>query len=131
VPREAFGPRDTDAALPLRDLAFGHGAPTAVVEFEPDPTILLVFTPGDTPGDWVRAGMALQRVLLTATGLAATPLTQLTEVPPLRELLADPAGGQVLQTVLRIGYPITSAAATPRRPLAEVLVPVPIGRPAG
>jgi nitroreductase len=133
VPREAFGPRDTDAALPLRDLAFGHRAPTAVVEFEPDPTILLLFTREDTPGDWVRAGMALQRVLLTATvrGLAATPLTQLTEVPRLRELLADPAGGQVVQTVLRIGYPITSAAATPRRPLAEVLVPVPIGGPAG
>jgi nitroreductase len=133
VPREAFGPRDTDAALPLRDLAFGHGAPTAVVEFEPDPTILLLFTRGDTPGDWVQAGMALQRVLLTATvrGLAATPLTQVTEIPPLRELLADPADGHALQTVLRIGYPITSAAATPRRPLAEVLVPVPIGGAAG
>jgi nitroreductase len=98
-----------------------------VVEFERDPTILLLFTPGDTPGDWVRAGMALQRVLLTATvrGLAATPLTQLTEVPPLRELLADTAAGRTVQTLLRIGYPITPAVATPRRPLEEVLVPVP------
>jgi hypothetical protein len=131
VPREAFGPRDTDGALPLRDLALGHAAPTAVVEFESDPVILLLFTPGDTPGDWVRAGMALQRVLLTATvrGLAATPLTQLTEVPPLRELLADSAAGRVVQTVLRIGYPSTPAAATPRRPLEDVLVPAVPGGP--
>jgi len=129
VPRQAFGPRDTNAALPLRDLAAGHGAPTAVVEFEPDPTILLLFTGADTPADWVRAGMALQRILLTATvrGLAATPLTQLTEVPPLRELLADTAAGRVVQTVLRIGYPLTPSVATPRRPVEEVLVPAPDG----
>jgi hypothetical protein len=69
--------------------------------------------------------MALQRVLLTATvrGLAATPLTQLTEVPPLRELLADTVAGRVVQTVLRIGYPLTPAVATPRRPPEEVLAP--------
>jgi nitroreductase len=129
VPRQAFGPRDKDGALPLRDLAAGHGAPTAVVEFEPDPTILLLFTGADTPADWVRAGMALQRVLLTATirGLAATPLTQLAEVPSLRELLADTAAGRVVQTVLRIGYPLTPAVASPRRPVEEVLVPAPGG----
>ncbi len=125
VPRQTFGPRDTNAALPLRDLAVGHGAPTAVVEFEPDPTVLLLFTGADTPADWVRAGMALQRLLLTATvrGLAATPLTQLTEVPPLRELLADTVAGRVAQTVLRIGYPLTRSVASPRRPVEEVLVP--------
>jgi nitroreductase len=129
VPRQAFGPRDTNAALPLRDLAAGHGAPTAVVEFEPEPTILLLLTGTDRRGDWVRAGMALERVLLTATirGLAATPLTQLTEVPPLRDLLQDASGA--VQTVLRIGYPITPSAATPRRPLAEVLVPGVTGLP--
>jgi nitroreductase len=129
VPRQAFGPRDTNAALPLRDLAAGHGAPTAIVEFEPEPTILLLLTGTDRRGDWVRAGMALQRVLLTATvrGLAATPLTQLTEVPPLRDLLQHEAG--TVQTVLRIGYPITPAVATPRRPLHEFLVPGATGLP--
>ena len=129
VPRHAFGPRDKQGALPLRDIAVGHGAPTAVVEFEPDPTVLLLFTDADTPADWVRAGMALQRLLLTATvrGLAATPLTQLTEVPPLRELLADTTAGRVVQTVLRIGYPLTPSVATPRRPVEEVLVPAPAG----
>ena len=132
VPRQAFGPRDVNAALPLRDLASGHGAATAVVEFEPDPTMLVLFTRADTPGDWVRAGMALQRVLLTATvrGLAATPLTQLTEVPPLRELLGDAAAGRTVQTVLRIGYPIAPAVATPRRPVEDVLVPAATSGPA-
>jgi len=125
VPRQAFGPRDTDSALPLRDFALGHGTPTATVAFEPEPTLILLFTAGDAPADWLRAGAALQRVLLTATvrGLAATPLSQLLEVPKLRALLADSATGQVVQTVLRIGYPTTPALPTPRRPLAEVLLP--------
>ena len=124
VPREAFGPRDLEGALPLRDFARGHGAPAATVAFERDPTLILLFTDGDTPMDWLRAGAALQRVLLTATvrGLAATPLSQLLEVPKLRELLKDSATGQVIQTVLRIGYPTTAAVATPRRPLDEVIV---------
>ncbi len=124
VPREAFGPRDTDAALPLRDLGVGNGAPAVEVEFEPDPTILALFTSGDQPADWLRAGVALQRLLLTATvrGLAATPLSQLTEIVPLRDLLTDSATGQVVQTVLRVGYPTTPARATPRREWTEVVV---------
>jgi nitroreductase len=129
VPRQAFGPRDTDAALPLRDFSLGHGAPTATVTFERDPTLVLLFTTGDTPADWVRAGCALQRVLLTATlrGLAATPLSQLIEVPRLRALLADSTSGQVVQTVLRIGYPTTPALPTPRRQVEELILPSPDG----
>jgi nitroreductase len=124
VPREAFGPRDVDAAIPLRAFARGNGAPTAVVEFEPEPTIVLLFTAGDTPADWLRTGAALQRVLLTATvrGLAATPLSQVTEIPALRALLTESAGGRVVQTVLRIGYALTPVAATPRRALDELIV---------
>jgi hypothetical protein len=123
VPRVAFGPRDPSAALPLRDLTLGHRAPTSVVAFEPNPTIVLLFTPADAPSDWLRAGSALQRLWLTATlrGLSATPLTQLTEIPALRQLLADPLTGQVVQTVLRVGYASTPVPPTPRRPLAEVL----------
>jgi hypothetical protein len=124
VPRQAFGPRDQLGAVPLRDFALGHGAPTATVAFEPEPTLILLFTTGDTPADWLRAGAALQRVLLTATlrGLAATPLSQLVEVPKLRALLADTTSGQVVQTVLRIGYPTTPALPTPRRPVEELLL---------
>jgi nitroreductase len=124
VPRQAFGPRDKHGAIPMRDFALGHGAPAATVAFEPDPTLILLFTAGDAPADWLRAGAALQRVLLTATlrGLAATPLSQILEVPKLRALLADSITGEVVQTVLRIGYPITPALATPRRPIEDVIV---------
>jgi hypothetical protein len=123
VPRQAFGPRDTNASLPLRDFGFGHGYPVGIVDFEPDPTLVLLFTTGDTPVDWMRAGAALQRLLLTATlrGLAATPLSQSSEIAALRKLLADTATGHVVQTVLRVGYPATPALPTPRRPLDEVL----------
>jgi hypothetical protein len=94
------------------------------VAFEPNPTLILLFTAGDTPTDWLRAGAALERVLLTATlrGLAATPLSQLLEVPRLRALLADSITGQVVQTVLRIGYSTTPAVPTPRWPIEEVIV---------
>jgi nitroreductase len=125
VPREAFGPRDAQDALPLRDFALGHGDPSATVAFEPDPTLILLFTDGDTAVDWLRAGAALQRVLLKATlrGLAATPLSQLLEIPRLRTLLTDSVTGEVVQTVLRVGYPTVPARPTPRRPLDEVVIP--------
>ncbi len=124
VPRHALGPRAADAALPLRDFAIAHGAPTTIVEFERDPTIAVLLTSGDRPADWLSAGMALQSVLLTATvaGLAATPLSQLTEIPALRDLLTDTDTGDKVQTVLRVGYALHPAAPTPRRGLDEVLV---------
>ena len=48
VPRQAFGPRDVLGAIPLRDFALGNGAATATVTFEANPTVLLLFTTGDT-----------------------------------------------------------------------------------
>jgi nitroreductase len=124
VPRGALGPRSRNRAVPLRDLALAHGAPTTIVEFEADPTIALLFTRGDSVADWLRAGSALERVWLTATvrELAGTPLTQLTEVPALRRLLDISTDGEVLQTVLRLGYPTRPCIATPRRRLSEVLI---------
>jgi hypothetical protein len=70
----------------------------------------------------VRAGQALERVLLTATvrGLAATPMTQPTEVPEVRRLLADPRRQRAVQAVLRIGYG-PQTVPTPRRPISDVL----------
>jgi hypothetical protein len=124
VPRQALGPRDTDAALPLRDFTIGHGMPTSSVTFERNPTIALLTTSDDRRVDWLRTGLALQRVLLTATvrGLAATPLSQLTEVAALRDLLADRSSGSLVQSVLRLGYPAHPAVATPRRDLNDVII---------
>jgi hypothetical protein len=124
VPPQAFGPWAALETLPLRD--FGLTQPQLHrrdERFEPYPTILVLSTTGDTAGEWVHAGQALQRVLLVATchGLSATPMSQPLEIPALRELLTDTRAGQWAQVILRIGYgPPT--ASTPRRPLAEVLV---------
>lgn len=84
----------------------------------------MLATVGDRRSEWVRAGQALQRVLLAATwqGLATTPISQPVEVSAVRRLLIDPASGLSVQMVLRVGYG-KPAGRTPRRPLADVLSP--------
>ncbi|HKS98812.1 MAG TPA: nitroreductase family protein [Rugosimonospora sp.] len=123
IPATAFGPHDSLAALPLRDFGLTRpDAPRRTATFEPHPTIVLLSTFGDSPRQWLRAGQALQRVLLTATirGLAATPMTQPLEYAELRNLLVDTRQGMAAQVILRLGYG-PPAAGTPRRPLSEVL----------
>ena len=87
------------------------------------PALFVVATVADTPADWVRAGQALQRVLLVgaARGLAASYFNQPTEVAALREQLAALLGGEAPQVVFRMGTPI-EARGTPRRPVDDVLV---------
>ena len=127
VPPQAFGPWDALEVLPLRD--FGLTQPQlhrSSERFEPYPTIVVLSTDGDTGQHWVRAGQALQRVLLTATvhGLAATPMSQPLEIPGLRELVTSSSSGRWAQVILRLGY-AQPTAPTPRRSLAEVLLPSP------
>ncbi|WFE29753.1 nitroreductase family protein [Solwaraspora sp. WMMD791] len=124
VPRAAIGPWDALETLPMRD--FGLVTPRwnrPAERFEPFPTILVLSTDGDTPRHWVAAGQALQRVLLLATvhHLATTPISQPLEIPAIRELLADRRRGKVAQLIVRVGYG-PPAAATPRRPVAQMLV---------
>jgi nitroreductase len=125
VPAPAFGPRNRHDFPPLRDFALTqpelHRRDAA---FEARPTIVVLRTTGDGPHDWVRAGQALQRVLLTATvrGVATTPMTQALEIPEIRRLLTDPGRHRYSQLVLRLGYG-RPAAGSPRRPLADVVVP--------
>lgn len=89
--------------------------------YENSPTVLVLYTCGDGPEHWLRAGQAMQRVLLTATihGVASTPLSAPANLPDLRELLGGPPDTNVAQMVLRLGYadPVPAAA---RRPLIEV-----------
>jgi hypothetical protein len=103
------------------------GLPAGVVDFEPDPTLLVLFTPDETPIDWIRAGEALERVWLRATvrGLVMTPMSQLTEIALVRDLLIGFGNRHVPQTVVRIGYPLWPALAPPRWPLAELMVRTP------
>ncbi|MGK5446719.1 hypothetical protein [Streptomyces radiopugnans] len=77
----------------------------------------------DRPEDWLRAGQAMECVLLLATleGLVGSPATQPVEWPGLRRPLRDPVSGRgQVQTVLRLGYG-PSGPGTPRRPTGEVL----------
>jgi hypothetical protein len=124
VPAEAAGPQVAGGGVPLRDLGLvthpGPGRPEET--FERSPTIAVLYAQ-DTPQQWLRAGQALQRVLLTATvyGVACTLLTQPLEIPQLRGMVADPYTGRPAQAIIRLGYARRAAAPSPRRPLAEFL----------
>ena len=123
IPAALFGPRDEQGRLPLRD--FGLPWPDAghpAARFEPHPQLVVLSSRTDGRVARVRAGQALQRVLLTATvrGLSAQPMTQVLEVPRLRRVIADPADPWFPQMILRIGYGMP-VPASPRRDWSEVV----------
>jgi nitroreductase len=122
VPRTAVGPWDALETIPVRDFGL-LPSQSAAGAFEPYPTLLVLATEGDGRTEWVAAGQALQRVLLAATwqNLATTPISQPVEVPSIRRLLSATAEDRWAQMIIRVGYG-RQAAATPRRPLSEVLV---------
>lgn len=120
----AVGPLPVTDTFPLRDLALARpckGRPT--MAFEDRPTVGVLYTT-DTPACWLRAGQALQRVLLTATirGLSTTLLTQPLEIRRFRDRLSDPVTGHAAQAIIRFGYSRFMPATSPRRPLSEVLI---------
>ncbi|GAA3206254.1 hypothetical protein [Nonomuraea roseoviolacea] len=92
-----------------------------MARFEKEPQIAALFTRGDGPRDWLAAGQALQRVLLTATahGVSASLFSQPLDLPEQADG-TEPAGtlGH-LQMLLRLGYG-PPVPAVPRRPLHEV-----------
>ena len=87
------------------------------------PLLAAMVTPGDKPRDWLQAGQALQRLLLTACrdGLQASYLNQPIEVAPLRPRLQQLAGGGVPQILMRLGYPADEIPPAPRRLLTDVV----------
>ena len=120
VPRSAGGPRPTDGSL-LTPRQF-HPESTVERPFEREPMVAMLITHGDTPRDHLRAGLALQRVLLSATvlGLSTSFLAQPVEVARTRtalHALLDLTGQP--QTALRFGYghPV---GRTPRRSVGAV-----------
>ncbi|WP_425443808.1 Acg family FMN-binding oxidoreductase [Streptomyces aidingensis] len=122
VPEYAFGPRQRDGHRVIRDFA-GRGPDREAAGFEAAPQLALLGTTEDRPFDWLRAGEALERVLLTATlrGLSVSLTSQALEWEDLRPPVRDPVGGAgFVQMVLRIGYG-PGIPATPRRPVDEVL----------
>jgi hypothetical protein len=125
VPSSALGPRVAGGDPVARDMAatVADGA-RAVADFEREPQLAILATRYDGPIEWLRAGQAMERVLLEATahGVATSLLNQVIEHAELRWQVNDPLGPwQRPQAVIRFGYgpPVPS---TPRRPIADVLI---------
>ena len=87
------------------------------------PLLLVLGSNADEPADWLVAGQALARLLLTARdeGLHASFLNQPIEVEELRVRLRSLLGRPGMpQLILRLGYG-GDVRSTPRRPVSEVL----------
>jgi len=124
VPASSLGHRPTTEPAPVRDL--GYASPATVRpsgSYEPRPQLAVLSTVSDEPGDWLRAGQALQRVLLTATrnGVATSLLYQPIE---LHDREHREAGWwpwrECPQIVIRFGYG-PAGADSPRRTVDDVL----------
>ena len=79
IPDSALGPRSPDSPTPVRDFTPGpRTQPARYAWFENTPQLAVLSTRTGRRADWLRAGQALQHVLLTATarGIATCPLTQ-------------------------------------------------------
>jgi hypothetical protein len=109
--------------LRQRDFDLGRGLARLPGEADVPPAATAVLlTPGDRRADWLRAGQALQRLLLHAAGqwVFASLHTQPLEDPITRALIRDrlnlPGNPQML---LQLGR-ATSAASTARRPPSDL-----------
>jgi hypothetical protein len=119
----------TQPYFPGRDFARGHGwgvPPLSTATSHRAAGVAgLLTTNGDRPSDWVHAGQALQRILLTASvcGAAVALHSQPLELPELREFLRTQLGdGACPHLVLRIGL-VTQVALSVRRDPSDVLFP--------
>ena len=129
VPATAYPaqPGHTEPDFPGRDFAHGHGwglppSPQTPPEHSAGVAGLLT-TSVDQPSDWIHAGQALQRVLLTAStcDVSAALHSQPLEIPQLREFTrVHLAGHAYPQMVLRLGL-TGQPGQSVRRPAEEVL----------
>ena len=129
VPPPAYPARaeHTDPDFPGRDFAHGRGwglpPLSATPRFRSAGVAAVLTTADDHAVDWIGAGQALQRILLTgsACGAAAALHTQPLELGWLRESIRTRVSdGAYPQLVLRFGT-VIQAAASVRRPPGDVL----------
>ncbi|OPG07519.1 hypothetical protein [Microbispora sp. GKU 823] len=119
LPSYVQGPGCADDPAPVRD--FGLHRERGPVHFESRPRLAVLTTAGDGPLDWLRAGQALQRLLLTATvhGVSASFLNQPLDLRDMRRR-SDPHHRRGhIQMIIRLGYG-PAVPRAPRRPAAEL-----------
>ena len=128
IPGYAFGMGDWVSYVgPLMIRTFDWGKGQAAKDRQlatGSPVLAVVGTENDGPPDWLRAGWALERILLRARdeGVWASFMNQPIEVSELRPKLLDVMGRKGFpQLLLRMGYG-PDAKGTPRRPVSEVLL---------
>jgi nitroreductase len=119
VPAAALGSRPDRDPAPIRDLGRASPAtPLPAASYEARPQLAVLATAADDPADWLRAGQALQRVLLTAAvhGLAASFLYQPIELHDMRQSgLGWWPWPESPQIILRLGFGPPSDGAPRRR----------------
>ncbi|WP_042418211.1 Acg family FMN-binding oxidoreductase [Streptacidiphilus anmyonensis] len=119
IPPEALGPQDAAGHVPMRDFtSLQPSTRLPSLPFEPRPQVAVLSTAHDRRADWLRAGLALQHVLLLATRdqVRTSLLHQAIEWPDLRWMLRDTRNGpEHVQMLIRLGYgpdgPTTPRAA--------------------
>ncbi|HEY8047040.1 MAG TPA: hypothetical protein VIF35_22450 [Streptosporangiaceae bacterium] len=117
-------PPGWDGALTRRDFDQGRGEGQLEAGGMPPSATAILVTAADTPTDWLRAGQALNRMLVHAAGtwVFAALNSQPMESPPLRALVRArlylPGAPQML---LEFGRAHT-AAATARRPVEDLIL---------
>lgn len=113
------------AQMVVRTFDLGNGVAASDRQLaDGSPVLAVLATGGDTPRDHLAAGMALQRVLLSAVlrGLQASYLNQPVQIPWIRPRLPATVGCDgCAQVILRLGYPAETLRAAPRRPLEAVI----------
>ena len=118
-----------DRAESLQGRQFGGTGPVRSGEppVPEHPTVVLLTTLADEPGDWVQAGRALSALLLAATAghALAQPIGQVVDVPQTRWAMQRLLGTVgIPQMLLRLGSG-DSLPQTPRRAVGDVRVPAP------
>ena len=90
------------------------------------PSLFVLGTSGDSPLDWLRAGEAIQRIILLieSDNISASFLNQPCQIPELREQVRRMSGRSgPPQLILRIGYNTGVGSPTSRRPTSDVIMP--------
>jgi hypothetical protein len=116
-----------DDDIPIRDFdTHGAGWLPVATRSSMNQCLLLLGTLADRPEAWLRTGEALEHVLLEVTrhGYAASPLTQVVEIPATRaRLRSDLRLDMHPHILMRVGR-APKTPASRRRRLEDVIVEV-------